>query len=463
MKTLCAHSKLSLSKRAHEQGSQHAGTYFDGLADRRVAPAQSDIQAMDVFSESLPLAPSDPSEVVTMLHEHGSPATVASAGARFFGLVVGGSLPACVGVRALTAAWDQLATTQLTSPIAAQLERTTSQWLLDLFELPKDSSVGFVTGTTMGNFVSLAAARHQLLHRQGWNVEQQGLSGAPTLRVVASQEVHFTVEKVVSMLGLGTDLIEYVPVDSNGAMQAEKLPKLDDRTIVLTQAGNVNSGAIDPIGEIVERAKQAGAWVHVDGAFGLWAAASESKKHLISGFEQADSWVTDGHKWLNTPYDCGIAMCRHPEAIHQSMATAAPYFEVGEFMDAKDMMPELSRASRGIDVWAALKSLGRSGVQGLIDQCCEHAVLMAKGLEDLGFDVLNDVMLNQVVATYAADESMVSRIVELVVDSGEAWFGVTHWQGKQAFRISFSSWVTTDADVLRTLKAIQNAKESLNL
>ncbi|GAA6139778.1 pyridoxal-dependent decarboxylase [Arenicella sp. 4NH20-0111] len=463
MKTLSAHSKLLLSEKAHQQGSEHASDYLSNLALRRVSPSKADITLMDAFSEPLPDGPSNPLDVVDMLHRFGSPATVATAGGRFFGLVVGGSLPACVGARALMSAWDQLATTEITSPISAHLERVSSDWLLNLFNLPRSSSVGFVTGTTMGNFVSLAAARHRLLSKLNWNVEKQGLFGAPSLRVVASREVHFTVEKVLAMLGIGTDLIEYVPVDSNGAMKVSELPELDERTIVLTQAGNVNSGAIDPIGKIVEKARSNGAWVHVDGAFGLWAAASSRKKHLIAGFEEADSWVTDGHKWLNTPYDSGIAICRHPEDVHKSMATVAPYFEVSKNIDAKDMMPELSRAARGVDIWAALKSLGRHGVQELVNDCCDHARLLADELEAMGFEVLNDVVLNQVVATYSPDEARVSDIVEWVVNSGIAWFGVTRWQGRQAFRISVSSWVTCREDVEETVNAIKSASDELGL
>ncbi len=453
--------KLLRSQAALRKGSQHGSDYLAGLAERNVAPSATAIDDLSNFVEPLPEQPSESEAVLDMLNEYGSPASVATAGGRFFGLVVGGSLPACVGSRVLGAAWDQLATTEATSPVAAQLERVASGWLIELFGLPSNSSVGFVTGTTMGNFVCLAAARHELLRRLQWNVEKQGLFNAPELRVIASEEVHITVKKVLSMLGFGTDLIETVPVDGNGAILAAQLPPLDERCIVLTQAGNVNSGAIDPIGEIAKRAKEAGAWVHVDGAFGLWAAVGNSTKSLMTGFELADSWVTDGHKWLNTPYDCGVAMCRHPQAVHSAMSTVAPYFKAGEHTEAKDMAPELSRSARGIDMWAALKSLGRSGVANMVDECCQHAQLIASQLDKMGFTILNDVVLNQVVVTHPSKEQQLDELVKKVLASGEAWFGLTQWKGRTAFRVSVSSWVTTEEDVIRTIAAIDAAAKEL--
>ena len=461
MEKLSASQRLDLSEKALELASTFAQDYLNSLNKRSVAPSSDAIDAIYELQSDIPDKGVDASIIIEELHRLGSPATVATAGARYFGLVVGGSLPACVGSRTLSSAWDQLGTTELTSPITAHLERIASDWLLNLFDLPDDASVGFVTGTTMGNFVSLAAARHHLLSRLGWNVEKQGLFGAPKIRVLVSQEVHFTVKKVLSMLGLGTDIIETMPVDSDGAVDVRRIPRLDSSCLVLTQAGNVNSGAIDPIGEIARLASKCGAWVHVDGAFGLWAAASANKQHLISGFQLADSWVTDGHKWLNTPYDCGIAICRHASSVHNAMATTAPYFVPGKHLEAKDMMPELSRAARGIDVWAALKNLGKSGVQSLVDRNCDFAQQMADGLRSMGFSVLNKVVLNQVVATYPGRENDIEKLAAHVVDSGEAWFGVTHWQGKSAFRISFSSWVTTPEDVMRTISAIAKAKNDL--
>jgi glutamate/tyrosine decarboxylase-like PLP-dependent enzyme len=308
-----------------------------------------------------------------LLDRAGSPATTATAGGRFFGLVMGGSLPAALGARVLAASWDQAGFNEVISPVAIRLEKIAGRWVLDLLGLPKDASVGFCTGATMGNFLCLAAARHALLERQGWNVERDGLFGAPKLRVIASAQSHVTIGKALGMLGVGTASVQRVSCDDNGAILDAAMPEVDAGTLVIAQAGNVNSGAIDPIGAIAARIKGSGAWLHVDGAFGFWAAASATTAHLLRGAEMADSWVVDSHKWLNTPYDCGMAICRHPQAIHAAMATQATYLAAGGKAPPKDMVPEFSRAARGVEVWAALHSLGRQGVADLIERCCAHA------------------------------------------------------------------------------------------
>lgn len=438
-----------------------AASYIQALSARSVAPSEHSIALLDKFNTTLPEQASDPLKTLQMLNEYGAPATVATAAGRFFGLVVGGSIPAAAGARVLNAAWDQMATSDATSPVAVALEQVVGRWVLDILGLPPQSSVGYVSGTTMGNFVCLSAARHALLGRKGWDVERQGLFDAPKLHVVASEEIHITVKKVLSMLGLGSDNVEYVPCTADGVMIAEQLPVLSDLSIVLTQAGNVNSGACDPIAEVANKAKEAGAWVHVDGAFGLWAAASQNKRHLLQGLEHADSWVTDGHKWLNTPYDCGIAICKHPHYVHNAMSTVAPYLKVGSAAAPKDMVPELSRTVRGIELWATLHSLGKQGVEDLVDRCCRHAQMMAVALQEMGFEVLNEVVLNQVVATKRGQEERMSDLANEVIASGEAWFGPTHWRGKDAFRISFSSWVTRDSDVERAINAIRRAAQKL--
>lgn len=454
---------LDASVIAVQTAASRSIEYLSTLSARNVAPNEHALDGLSIFDEPLPAKPSEPSQTIEMLHEYGSPATVASAAGRFFGLVVGGSIPAAAGARVLNAAWDQMATTDATSPVGVALEKVASRWVLELLGLPQQSSVGYVSGTTMGNFVCLSAARHALLSRQGWNVEEQGLYDAPRLHVVASQEMHITVKKVLSMLGLGSANVEYVPCDEDGAMRVDALPSLSELSIVLTQAGNVNSGACDPIGAIADIAAEVGAWVHVDGAFGLWAAASQSKRHLLAGFERADSWVTDGHKWLNTPYDCGMAICKHPPAVHKAMSTVAPYLKVGSAAAPKDMVPELSRTVRGVEMWATLRSLGRDGVENLVDRCCDHAQMMAAALQEMGFEVLNKVVINQVVATFNGKEHLMTELAEKVVASGEAWFGPTHWRERDAFRISFSSWVTQDHDVERAIAAIGQAARKLEL
>ena len=444
-------------------GAQLAQSYLQEIHSRHVAPKPEALTELRALDCELPMNPTAPTETLSLLDRAGSPATVATTGGRFFGLVVGGALPATVGSRVLNAAWDQLATTQDTSPVALQLERTAARWLLELLQLPDNASVGYVSGTTMGNFTCLAAARHQQLSKLGWDVEQQGLFGAPLLRIIASEEIHVTVTKVIALLGLGKQNVTSVETDSNGAMRLDRLPQLGPDCIVLTQAGNVNSGAIDPVGKIAERAHAADAWIHVDGAFGLWARVNPELDDMTRGMELADSWVTDAHKWLNTPYDCGVAICRHPSAIHAAMSTVAPYFSSDSHAAPKDMVPELSRSARAMDVWAALHSLGRQGVRDLIQDCCRHARIAARGLQSMGFEVVNDVILNQVVVSHPTNHQQLAELVEIVKRSGEAWFGVTHWKQRDAFRLSFSSWATTDDDVARLLAAIGNVAKQLKI
>ena len=454
-------SRMLQAKEALTSASKFAEDYLEHVADRPVAAPDAALDALIQFDITLPETSSTPQATIELLHNIGSPATTATAGGRFFGLVVGGTLPAALGARVIASSWDQVVLNNATSPIGVKLEQIASRWLLDIFGLPEQASVGFTTGASVANFTCLAAARHALLARAGWDVEKQGLNGAPKLRVVASEEIHIIVLKALSLLGFGHNDVERVRCDHNGAIDLSALPELDSKTLVLTQAGNVNSGACDPIAAIATKAAKVNAWVHVDGAFGLWAAASPRTRVQLSGYETADSWVVDGHKWLNTPYDCGIAICKHPAAIHAPMATQAPYLKEGSIAAPKDMVPEFSRSARGVEVWAALHSLGRTGVADLVDRCCAHARAFADGLRTLGFDILNDVRLNQVVATLPEHEHLAPQIAEHVQRSGEAWFGSTEWQGRQAIRISVSSWVTSKADVQLTLAAIRKAVDSL--
>lgn len=446
---------LSDSKAIVSTASELAQRYLDTLAGRNVAPSPAALAGLSAFDGALPDAPSAPDDTLDMLFRHGSPATTATAAGRFFGLVVGGTLPAPLGARILASAWDQVVFNDATSPVGVKLEQVAAGWLLDLLGLPEESAVSFVTGATMANFTCLAGARHALLAKQGWDVENQGLWGAPRIRVVAGRQSHVTVLKAVSMLGIGTGTVEWVDCDNQGRMIASALPETDETTIILTQAGNVNSGASDPIADIAARAN--GAWVHVDGAFGLWTAASPTRKGQLAGYEAADSWATDSHKWLNTPYDCGIAICKRPAAVHAAMATQAPYLKAGGTAAPKDMVPEFSRSARGVEIWAALHSLGRAGVADLVDRTCAHARNLAAGLENLGFEILNEVVLNQVVATLPGAEDKSGDIAARVQQSGEAWFGPTTWQGRAAVRFSVASWATTEQDIARTLSAVEAA------
>lgn len=442
-----------------DEAAMDAKDYLKELAGRRVSPSPEAISRLGAFDEELPAGPSDPAETLHLLHEFGSPATMATAGGRFFGLVTGSALPAAVAASWLVAAWDQVVFDATTSPVGAKLEEVAGRWLLELFGLRPDCSVSFVTGATMANFTCLAAARSELLRRQGYDVEADGLVGAPPLRVIVSEEIHVTLLKALSMLGLGRERVERIPVDDQGRMIATALPNLDERCIIITQAGNVNSGAFDPIGEICERGSTKGTWVHVDGAFGLWAAATAKYARLTQGIEQANSWGTDGHKWLNTPYDSGFAICADSAAVRRAMATNAPYLPPGVGVAPKDVTPEFSKRARGVEAWAALRSLGREGVADLVERFCGHARRLAAGLETMGFTVLNDVVLSTVVATTGVPDQS-AEIVRRAQESGDCWFGTTRWQGRDALRLSVSSWRTTDDDIERTLRAIREAKEA---
>ncbi|MBS1251062.1 MAG: Aspartate 1-decarboxylase [Anaerolineales bacterium] len=433
--------------------SERSVRYLEALNQRRVAPTAEAVDRLGELGGPLPDEPTDPKRVLAFLDDIGSPATVASAGGRYFGFVIGGALPATVAANWLAGAWEQNAGLIATSPVAAALEGIALQWLVDVLPLPSEAGGGFVTGATMANFTALAAARHVLLRRQGWDVEAQGLFGAPPLTVVVGQEVHVSVLKALSLLGLGHKRVVQVPVDGQGRMRADAFPELSDSTIVCIQAGNVNSGAFDPAEEVCTTAHEAGAWVHVDGAFGLWAAAAPERAYLTAGIEKADSWATDAHKWLNVPYDSGLVFCRNPAYLRAAMSTQAAYLIQEERREPYQYTPEMSRRARGIEVWAALRSLGRSGLADLIERMCRHASRFAEGLQAGGYDVLNDVLLNQVLVSFG-DAETTRRVIAGVQADGTCWCGGTTWQGHTAMRISVSSWATTQDDVEQSLAAI---------
>jgi glutamate/tyrosine decarboxylase-like PLP-dependent enzyme len=389
------------------------------------------------------------------LDEIGSPATVATAGPRYFGFVTGGSLPASVAANWLSGAWDQNGAFVVGSPIAAALEEISLSWIRELLALSPGWGGGFVTGTTMGNFSGLAAARHQVLERAGWDVDRQGLFGAPGIRVVVGAEVHASLLKALGLLGLGRERVVTIPVDRKGRIRADALePRfLEGPTIVCLQAGNVNTGAFDPIREIAPRAREAGAWVHVDGAFGLWAAVSPRTRHFAEGIDEVDSIATDLHKWPNVPYDSGLALYRDPAVARAALSVTAAYLPQTDERTPSDFTPEASRRARGIDIWAALLSLGREGVVDLVDRCCRYARKFASGLEAAGFTILNEVELNQVLVSFGDDERT-RAVIQAVQRDGTCWCGGSFWQGKAAMRISVSSWATTEEDVERSLAAI---------
>jgi glutamate/tyrosine decarboxylase-like PLP-dependent enzyme len=368
-----------------ENTAQRAISYLEALDDRGVAPSPEAVAKLAALDELLPEQPTPAEEVIRLLDVICSPATMAMAGSRFFGFVIGGSLPVTVAANWLAGAWDQNSGLYTPTPATSQLEQVALNWLLDLFKLPLDCGGAFVTGATTANFSALAAARHALLQRAGWNVEADGLFGAPPITVVVGVEAHPTLFKSLGLLGLGRNRVVRVPVDSQGRMRADAIPSLSGPTMLCVQAGNVNTGAFDPFTEICARAHEAGAWVHVDGAFGLWATTAPSTAHLASGLADADSWATDFHKWLNVPYDSGIALVRDADALRGAMAITADYLPTSPFRNPSDFTPELSRRARGVEVWAALRSLGRDGVTELIERNCSQARRFAEGLEAAGF------------------------------------------------------------------------------
>jgi glutamate/tyrosine decarboxylase-like PLP-dependent enzyme len=380
------------------------------------------------------------------------PGLIASAGPRYFGFVIGGSLPAAVGADWLVSAWDQNACLYASSPAAAVTEEVTAGWILELLGLPARASVGFVTGAQMANFSCLAAARSELLRRVGWDADGQGLFGAPPVEVLISEEAHTTLLRALRFLGFGQDRVTRVGVDANGAIDptalADALAKVRGPTLVCAQAGNVNTGACDPLGPIADLASEHDAWLHVDGAFGLWAAASPRLETLVAGRERADSWAVDGHKWLNVPYDCAFAIVGRSDALVDAMALTAAYLTRSEHREPAQFVPESSRRARAVPVYAALRSLGRRGVAELVERCCEQAALMASLLREGGLEVLNDVMLNQVLV--AGPPEHIARIQA----DGTCWLGGTTWRGRHALRISFSNWSTSEDDVRRAARVI---------
>ncbi len=435
-------------------GASRAVSYLEGLDARAVAPSGAAVAALDRFREALPAAPSDPAETLALLDELGSPASVAMAGGRFFGFVIGGSLPVSVASSWLATAWDQNTGLAEVTPATARLEEVALDWMVELLGLPAGTGGGFVTGATLANFTALAAARHAVLTRAGWDVEGEGLFGAPPITVIVGAEAHPSVLKALGMLGLGRRRVLAVPADGQGRMRVDALPKIDGPTIVCVQAGNVNTGASDPVADVCAVARPAGAWVHVDGAFGLWAAAAPSLENQVRGIGDADSWATDAHKWLNVPYDSGIAFARDPHAMRAALAVSAAYLPTDTpNRNPSDFTPEFSRRARGVDVWAVLRTLGRAGIADLMERCCRHARRFAEGLCAAGFEVLNEVVLNQVLVAFG-DEAQTRRVIAAIQREGTCWAGVTVWQGRTAMRISVSSWATTDEDVEKSLAAM---------
>ena len=442
-----------------DAAAKNAQDYLRALPGRRVFPDPASLEKLETFSFTLPDAATKAEEVIDLLHRIGSVNTVASNGGRYFGFVFGGTLPASMAASWMISAWDQNAVFRVSSPVAAQIEKITAGWLLNLLRLPADSAVGFVTGTTMANFCGVVAARYKICNLMGWDLKAKGMTNAPPIRIVAGEEVHASMQRALLLAGFGLDQIIKVPTDDQGRIIAEKLPELDATTLVCLQAGNVNTGAIDPVKQICLAAKEKGAWVHVDGAFGLWARVSPDKAALAEGCELADSWAIDLHKWLNVPYDSGLVICREPRMLQNALSVSGAYLPESTEPDPYFNTPEMSRRARGIETWAALYSLGRRGVIDLIERCCALAERFAGRLEQAGFSILNRVSLNQVLVAFG-DADRTNRIIKKIQEEGSCWCGGTVWKGKTAMRISVSSWMTTEEDIDRCADVIINIANS---
>jgi len=445
-----------------QDAAARAIRFLEGLPGRNVSPDSNALAALKLFDEALPEDGESDAATLALLDDVGSPAAIGMAGPRFFGFVIGGALPASVATNWLTTAWDQNACMHEVTPAASRLEGIALQWLVDVLGLPTGTGAGFVTGTTVANFSALAAARHKVLTDAGWDVEADGLIGAPEVTIIVGGEAHPTLTKSLGLLGFGRNRVTRVAVDDQGRMITSQLPGISGPTIICTQAGNVNTGAFDPVGEICDVARPQGAWVHVDGAFGLWAAASPSLDSQTQGLNKADSWATDAHKGLNVPYDSGIAFVRNPDDLKSAMSITADYLVTDStHRNPSDFTPELSRRARGIDIWAALRTLGRSGLAAMIDRNCHLARRFADGFRDAGFEILNEVVLNQVLVRFG-DDAVTRRIIDEIQLEGTCWCGVTVWQGHTAMRISVSNWSTSETDVDQSLRAmLRIARETI--
>ena len=426
-----------------------------------MAPDQAALAGLARLDEPLPELAGNAAATLALLDEAGSTATMASAGGRYFGFVTGGSHPAALAAGWLATAWDQNAALPVMSPVAARLHQVVTGWLTDLLALPAGSAAIFVTGAAMANTAALAAARDQQLARAGWDVQADGLSGAPELTVIAGENAHSTLIKALGLIGIGRNRVRRVPADDQGRMRASRLPEdVRGPAVICVQAGEVNTGAFDPFPGIIDWARQRGAWVHCDGAFGLWALADPARAHLTAGLAGADSWATDAHKWLNVPYDCGIALVRRPGDLRRSFASAAGYLPGGAGFEAMHHTPQASQRARQVEVWAVLRTLGRQGVTDLVARTCDHAQAMAGRLRQAGLQVLNDVVLNQVLVRAATDGQTLA-LVSSVQHDGTCWCGPTVWQNRPTMRISVSGWATTSEDISTSADAIIAAAQRL--
>lgn len=434
-----------------------AHAYTQAVDDMPVYPSEESLKGLESFDEEMPDLPAVTADILNRLGTYGAKATVAQTGARYFGFVNGGILPAALCSKWISDAWDQNPAMYATSPVSSKLEEVCEKWLTQLLGLPTDTAAGFVSGSSTATICGLLAARNELLSRAGWDAVKNGLFGAPPIRVIVGEGAHSTVFKALSILGLGQERILRVPMDGQGRIRAELVPELDANTLLILQAGNVNTGAFDDFATLCARAKRAGAWVHIDGAFGLWAAANPAMRHLSEGIALADSWSLDGHKTLNAPYDTGIIMCRRRDALVNALHMTGAYIVLSEKRDCMLYSTEMSRRARATDLWATLMALGKQGVAELVEELHAKAVYFAQRLKENGFTILNDVVFNQMLVYDKTDEQT-EKIIRNVQGSGVCWFGGSHWDGKSVIRISVCSYKTSYRDIDLCVKAILAAR-----
>ncbi len=442
-----------------DKAQKYAMHYLEEVFDRNVSPTDEAIDNLTHFEGDLQTESSNGSDILDVLQKYGAPATTAQLGGRYFGFVNGSAVPIGLAAKNLATYWDQNPAMHVLSPIASTLESVVEKWLVELFSLPERTVAGFLSGTSTANFSALAAARYRILKRQGWDINEQGLYDAPKIRIVTGKQAHSTILKAISLLGFGKGNIEWVDVDDQGRIIPDAMPELDDKTIVILQAGNVNTGSFDAFDIICEKANKANAWVHIDGAFGLWAGAVASLKHQTKGMEKANSWAVDGHKTLNTPYDSGIVLCEDKEALVSALHMAGSYLVVAE-RDGMFYTPEMSRRARIIELWAVMKYLGKSGIDEMILGMHQRTLQFAEEFEANGFEVLNDVVFNQVMIRCKTDDLTV-KTMQNVQESGECWAGGSVWDGRKVIRISVCSWATTSEDVTRSVTAFVTARDAL--
>jgi glutamate/tyrosine decarboxylase-like PLP-dependent enzyme len=438
--------------------ARRAAEYLASLPQRSVAPAPSAIEGLDALDEPLPAEGSTPGDVVALLDRVGSPATVASAGPRYFGFVIGGAFPVAVASNWLATAWDQCAGATAMSPVASRIEAIAARWICELLRLPQDTGVGFVTGSTAAHTAALAAARRAVCLKHGWDVDARGVHGAPPIEIVVTGHVHVSVRKALGLLGLGRDNVTAVPVDAQGRIDVGRLPDCGPSTIIVVQSGNVNSGSFDDLIGVADVAEKSGAWMHVDGAFGVWARTSARYGSLVEGLERADSIAASAHKMFNVPYDSAIVTCRDAGVMEGALAVTSSYAVASHGREPNHFTPEGSRRARGIDIWAVLKSLGSSGFAAHVESCCANARRFAEVLRDGGVSVLNDVVYNQVLLDLGPGPRR-DKLLAAIQRDGTCWIGPTVWHGRAACRASFCGWATTEHDAERSARAILAARE----